>query len=145
MANLLQCTWCIQWAKFLDSRASPSTYKENASGSSDYRRLVMGGGDSIVTMEIIAAGQCRGGTRCPQQRHRRRAMGGGDSRATPSGNGRGNRAAGRWGGTHVHNGNYRHQAMGRGYSTSKTTSLATTPPLDRGPGTHTSFKNGHMP
>ena len=41
-------------------------------------------------MEIIAAGQWRGGTRCPQRSHRRRAMGGGDSRATPSGNGRGN-------------------------------------------------------
>jgi len=47
----------------------------------------MRGEDSIVTMEIIAAGQWRGGTRWPQRSHRRRAMGGGDSRAMPSGNG----------------------------------------------------------
>ena len=103
-------------------------------------------GDPTSTMVLSPPGEGRGGLNVHNGHHCRWTMARGTSmsttkssppgdgrgglEATPSGNGRGdsrlqqNSRCRAMGGTYVHIGNYRRQAMRGGYSTSKTTSLA---------------------
>ena len=111
-------------------------------------------GDPTSTMVLSPPGEGRGGLNVHNGHHCRWTMARGTSmsttkssppgdgrgglEATPSGNGRGdsrlqqNSRCRAMGGTYVHIGNYRRQAMRGGYSTSKTTSLA--PPGSGGGG-----------